>query len=80
MLILFDFDCVECNHRIEKLVKSDVRHAECPECGGNMYRVISPVRSKLEGISGHFPDAAAKWAKQHEQEGRKPSETNPDGW
>lgn len=80
MLMLFDFECSHCNHRMEKLVKSDVRHADCPECGGSMYRCISPVRSRLEGISGHFPDAADKWAKQHNKAGRMPSETHPDGW
>ncbi len=80
MLILFDFKCTTCDHRIEKLVKRDVREIECPECGGTMARCISPVRSNLEGLSGHFPDAADKWARMHEKEGRKPSDTNPDGW
>ena len=79
-LILFDFECIKCNHREEKLVQSDVRHADCPQCSGKMIRVVSPVRCKLEGHSGHFPSAAMKWERQHEIEGRKPSETFPDGW
>jgi len=30
-------------------------------------RVISPVRSNLEGISGDFPDAHDRWVKRREQ-------------
>lgn len=80
MLILFDFECIKCNHREELLVKRDVRQADCPKCDGKMIRLISPVRSNLEGHTGHFPTAADKWAKKHEVAGRKPSETFPDGW
>lgn len=80
MLILFDFECIKCNHREEKLVKRDVRHADCPECGGKMIRVISPVRCKLDGTSGDFPGEAMKWERQHEKAGRQPSETHPNGW
>jgi putative FmdB family regulatory protein len=78
--LLLDFKCTVCTHRHEALVDSDVRVSECPECGAEAKRVISPVRCNLEGISGHFPDAAEKWKRQHEKAGRMPSETHPDGW
>jgi len=80
MLILFDFKCDKCQHVEEKLVHHEVKIGNCSECHGKSLRMISPVRSQLEGISGHFPDAADKWAKSHETEGRKPSESNPSGW
>jgi putative FmdB family regulatory protein len=70
-LLLFDFECIKCNHRHEKLVKSDVRVQDCPECGAQSYRVISPVRCKLDATSGDFPGATIKWEKQHEKAGRQ---------
>lgn len=80
MRILFEFKCTKCNHCEDRLVESSVKALDCPNCEGTMARLISPVRCNLEGITGHFPDAADKWARRHEKEGRKPSETHPDGW
>ena len=59
---LFDFRCPN-GHKFEDLVKSDVTTSRC-SCGLDANRIVSPVRSKLEGISGDFPDAYAKWGKQ----------------
>ena len=59
---LFDFRCPN-GHKFEDLVKSDVRVSRC-DCGLDANRIVSPVRSKLEGISGDFPDAHDKWAKR----------------
>ena len=77
--MLFDFRCTECGDVHEKFVESSVKSLVC-ECGGTMTRLITPVRFSLEGHSGHFPTAADKWARQHEKEGRKPSDTDPRGW
>lgn len=67
MLFLYDFECVKCNTVVERLVESDVRVQDCPECKGTMYRKISPVRSKLDGTDPGFPDAYDKWARVHEK-------------
>lgn len=80
MLILFDFKCRTCGHVEEVLIDSKEKHIRCEKCTNVADRVISPVRSNLEGITGHFPDAADKWARQHEKAGRQPSETHPEGW
>ena len=82
MLTLYDFKCTKCGKVAEHLIESSYRNEEhdCPYCNGASVRLISPIRSILEGHSGHFPDAAEKWAKSHEKEGRKPSETDPRGW
>ena len=74
MLILFDFKCQTCKYELEKVIDNTVHAIPCTECGGQMNRVISPVRCNLEGLSGHFPDAADKWARQHEKAGRMPIE------
>ena len=79
MLILYDFKCEDCGKVVEDLVLRDTDAIAC-SCGDTAYRVISPVRCKLEGHSGHFPTAASKWERQHEKAGREPSETDPSGW
>jgi putative FmdB family regulatory protein len=80
MLILYDFKCEECDHTEEKLVVMDLRVQECEECHGRSKRVISPVRCHLEGHSGDFPSASAKWEREHEKQGRKASESHHEGW
>lgn len=39
----------------------------CNKCGLKMKRVQSPIRFKLEGLSGDYPTAADKWVKQREE-------------
>ncbi len=75
MYRLFDFKC-PCGQVFESLVQSNVTTSRC-SCGLDAKRIISPVRSQLEGISGDFPDAHDKWVKRREshmaQERRKSS-------
>ena len=63
---LFDFRCPD-GHKFEDLVRSDVTTSRC-SCGLDAKRIVSPVRSRLEGISGDFPDAHDKWAKRRKQQ------------
>ena len=65
-MMLFDFKC-DSDHVTEKLVKSDTTDIECPVCGNKALRQISAVRTKLDPISGDFPGATMRWAKQREQ-------------
>lgn len=67
---LFEFECGS-GHRSEHFVYPDVQETPCPECGNTAKRIISAVRSKLEGITGAFPGAADKWAKMHEEATRQ---------
>jgi len=62
---LFDFRC-SCGQKFEDLVKSDVTTSRC-SCGLDAKRIVSPVRSRLEGITGDFPDAHDRWAKRRKQ-------------
>ena len=66
-MMLFDFKCGR-DHVTEKLVKSDVKEITCPVCKNKALRQISAVRSKLDHISGDFPGATMKWAKQRQQQ------------
>ena len=75
MLILYDFKCSSCGYLDERLVHPEQRLLNCPKCNESTYkRVISPVRSKLDGTDPGFPDAYDKWARDHEKAGRQPVE------
>ena len=61
MLKLYDFNCLD-GHVFEQLVDENKRTVRC-QCGYSATRIISPVRSSLDPISGHFPDATRRWAR-----------------
>jgi len=69
-LRLFDFECAN-GHVHEALVQPNVRVALCPRCGCKAHRLISPVRSQLDGTSGDFPTAADQWEKRRESHMKK---------
>tara|TARA_R110000851_G_C12819326_1_gene539398 strand:+ start:189 stop:434 length:246 start_codon:yes stop_codon:yes gene_type:complete len=73
MWILFDFKCPK-GHVEEKMVTSDITTRKC-SCGLESKRVISPVRFKLDGTDSGFPDAYAKWGKDHEARGGDSEQT-----
>lgn len=66
---LFEFRCKD-GHTSERLTYPEVHEILCPYCDDPAQRVISPVRSSLEGISGAFPTASDRWARMHEQSSR----------
>jgi len=61
---LFDYRC-ETGVVFERFVKDDEKQVRC-DCGLLANRIITPIRFKLEGMSGDFPTAADKWAREHE--------------
>ena len=62
--VLYDFRCKK-GHVFEELVTKSTHTTRC-SCGLEAERIISPIRSQLEGISGDFPDAADRWVKNRE--------------
>jgi len=63
---LYSYVCVA-NHFIEKfesIAKRD-NPCKCNICGQILSRQKTTVGFKLEPFSGDFPDAAAKWERQH---------------
>lgn len=70
MRILRDFECVCCGWKDERLMETTISQITCPECGGDAVELLSAPTVKLEGISGDFPDAHAKWAKIREDNAR----------
>ena len=66
MRALFDFKCVE-GHVNESFVDTALTTISCPDCAEPAKRIISPVRSSLDPISGDFMGATAKWEKMRAQ-------------
>ena len=62
MRIIRDFTC--CNgHTTEKHIDRKTATIDCPDCSEIATKIISPVRSVLDVVSGDFPGATAKWAR-----------------
>ena len=66
-----DFRCVACHETQELLVEDPVVRAFCSSCGGESFRIISPVRCQLNGADDGFPGAHMKWVREHESAGAK---------
>lgn len=62
-MILFSFECKDCGV-FDKFTKYTTT-TDCPTCGKESKKILNTPTIKLEGISGDFPDAHAKWAKKH---------------
>jgi hypothetical protein len=63
---MFEFVC-EDGHISEALVDDTVRELACRACGKHSTRIVSVVRSKLEGISGAFPSAYDAWERKRSE-------------
>ena len=59
-----DVRCTECGEVHEEFGYLDDTY-RCGTCGGDAKRIISPIRSMLDGASGDFPGEAMKWEKRH---------------
>ena len=67
--ILRDFRCKVCDREYERFIDTGVHYIQC-ECGEKAHRLIGMPKVNLEGITGAFPDAHAKWAKVREDNAR----------
>ena len=63
---MFEFVC-EDGHISEALVDDAIRELSCRTCGKHSTRIVSMVRSKLEGISGAFPSAYDAWERKRSE-------------
>jgi hypothetical protein len=69
MKSLRDFLCKSCEEVTERYIDSEILAIQC-HCGQTAHRMIGTPNVKLEGITGDFPDAHAKWAKIREDNKR----------
>ena len=67
---LYDFKCPH-NHITEHYIDSEEKETKCLDCDAVAKRIISPVTSVLDAVSGDFPGATMKWARDHSKAARK---------
>lgn len=63
---IFEFKC-ENEHITEVFTESSTQRIECYVCSRPSHKIISAVRSRLEGITGAFPTAYDAWTRKHEE-------------
>ena len=66
MLRIYDFRC-DNNHTTEQYVSGNPEVALCTECGEEAKRIISGGNFSLDAVSGDYPGATMKWAREHEK-------------
>jgi putative FmdB family regulatory protein len=70
--MIYEYQCKTCGSVHEELRSMQEREtaASCrvEGCNGESHCIISTPQIKLEGITGHFPDASDKWARVHRQQ------------
>jgi len=58
---LYDYLCKKCGHRFEKIQKfSDPEIKECPQCGGEVERLLSAPAVQFKGSGWYVTDYAKK--------------------
>jgi len=58
---LYDHQCKKCGHRFEKIQKfSDPEIKECPQCGGEVERLLSAPAVQFKGTGWYVTDYAKK--------------------
>jgi len=72
-MILYQYECRRCAHQFENLTSLSERDKQitCSCCGGNARRIVTPVRSQLDGTDDAFTTAGDRWARIHEQEAKR---------
>lgn len=68
MRVILDTRCVSCNNIDEQFGRRDEAF-RCSICQSESKPIISPVKCKLEGVTGDFPGAAMKWEREHIRNG-----------
>ena len=58
---LYDYLCKKCGHRFERIQKfSDPEVKECPQCGGEVERLLSAPAVQFKGTGWYVTDYAKK--------------------
>lgn len=58
---LYEYQCQKCHHRFEVLQKLNEKSLEtCPECGGQLVRLISSPAIQFKGTGWYITDYAHK--------------------
>jgi putative FmdB family regulatory protein len=70
---IYEYVCLKCNREHEIIQKfSDRPIANCPECGGEMKKLISNTSFVLKGTGWYVTDYASKEGKKDKKSDDKP--------
>ncbi len=76
---LYEYQCRVCGMRFEcRQHMNDKPVKVCPECGGNVYRLIQPVGIIFRGSGFYTTDNRAKSSTSGTKSTRKPSKTSEE--
>jgi putative FmdB family regulatory protein len=69
-LPLYEYKCVKCGHRFEKIEKHDASEIKkCPKCGANAPRQLSAPGIQFKGTGWYVTDYAGKSGSSSSSEG-----------
>jgi putative FmdB family regulatory protein len=75
---LYEYQCEDCGVRFERLQRmSDEPVQVCPECGGEVHRLIQPVGIIFKGSGFYVTDNRAKSSTSRPASTTKPSKETP---
>jgi len=75
---LYEYQCLECRNRFElRRSYSDASAVTCPECHGDVRRVMSPVAVIFRGSGFYATDNGRRSAEPKEQEQHQGSKGLP---
>ena len=71
---IYQYRCQQCRHLHEAMQKvSDPPITECPECGGEMKKIIAPAGIIFKGSGWHINDYSRSSAAKEETKSDKPA-------
>jgi putative FmdB family regulatory protein len=71
---MYEYQCVKCNRRTEKIEKVDGPHLKkCPHCGGKMEQLMSAPAIQFKGSGWYVTDYAGKKGVSSESTSEKDS-------
>jgi hypothetical protein len=74
---IFDFKCSD-DHVNESFIDESITEVPCKTCGNVAFRIVSPVTTMFDAVSGDFPTATMKWAKNRQRKINQENKANSD--
>jgi putative FmdB family regulatory protein len=72
---LYEYECVKCAHRFEKIEKVDAPHRQkCPKCGARAERLLAPPAIHFKGSGWYVTDYGGRSAPKEHSDGKEANE------
>jgi putative FmdB family regulatory protein len=78
-LPLYEYECVKCGHRFEKIENTSASATKkCPQCGGKAERLLAAPAIQFKGSGWYVTDYAAKSSGSGSAEGTNDGATKSE--